>query len=123
MSMLADVSASSLRQAGNWHEVCPVSSLWPDRGVAAIFGELQVALFLLSSGGLYALDNRDPFSGANVMSRGLIGRTRGHLKVASPMYKQSFDLETGACLDDSSVRLRTYPVEVRGEIVYVDLAV
>jgi nitrite reductase (NADH) small subunit len=59
---------------------------------------------------LFALSNFDPFSQAFVMSRGIIGDKNGVLKVASPIYKQNFSLETGACLDDDSVRLSVYAV-------------
>ena len=105
----------------DWHEVCPVNALLPDRGVAAIFGMLQIAVFLLSNGELHAIQNQDPFSGANVMARGLVGDYGGRPKVASPMYKQNFDLATGECLSDPTVRLRTFPVEVRGSTVHVEL--
>jgi len=39
--------------------------------------------------------------------------------VASPVYKQAFDLRTGICLDDPKVRLRTYRVRVRAGMVEV----
>jgi nitrite reductase (NADH) small subunit len=69
---------------------------------------------------VYAIQNFDPFSKAFVLSRGIVGDRGGVLKVASPIYKQSFDLRTGQCLDDAAVRIRTYPsriVEGRVEIL------
>ena len=73
-----------------------------DRGAAALVDGHQVALFRLASGEVYAIDHQDPFSGANVLARGLVG-TRGDVPtVASPVYKQVFDLTTGICLDDES---------------------
>ena len=48
-----------------------------------------------------------------MLSRGIVGDKAGVLKIASPIYKQSFNLETGACLDDASVALSTYPVRLR----------
>jgi nitrite reductase (NADH) small subunit len=62
---------------------------------------------------LYALSNFDPFSDAFVIARGIVGDRAGRAKIASPIYKQSFDLETGACFDDPAVTLPTYPVRVR----------
>jgi len=95
-----------------WVAVCEISELQPERGVAALVGGGQVALFRTHDDELYALDNRDPFSGAYVLSRGIVG-TRGDAPtLASPMYKQVFDLRTGACLDDDSVRVATYDVRV-----------
>ena len=94
-----------------WVDVCGLDDLPLDRGVCALIGPYQVALFRVAPDGrLYAVSNYDPFSGAYVMSRGIVG-SRGHTpKVASPVYKQSFDLRSGECLDDPSVELATFPV-------------
>jgi nitrite reductase (NADH) small subunit len=92
--------------------VCRYDELEPERGVAALVGEVQVALFRLDDGRVVAVDHRDPFSGANVMARGLVGSRGSVPTVASPMYKQVFDLLTGRCLDDPSVALASYPVQV-----------
>jgi nitrite reductase (NADH) small subunit len=92
--------------------VCAYDALLPERGVAALIGQRQIALFRTHDGTVYALDNHDPFSGANVMSRGIVG-SRGEVPtVASPMFKQVFDLRTGDCLDDPDVTIPTYAVQV-----------
>ena len=94
-----------------WTDVCAAAELIPDRGVCALVDGRQVAIFRVSPlGELYALDNHDPYSRANVMSRGIVGSRGDVPKVASPMYKQSFDLRTGLCLDDPSVALPVYAV-------------
>lgn len=95
-----------------WVDVVALAALTPGRGVAALVGGRQVAVFLVADGELFAVDNLDPFSGAHVMSRGIVGDRAGVPKVASPMYKQSFDLRTGRCLDDDTVALTTFPVRV-----------
>ncbi|MFC0627385.1 nitrite reductase small subunit NirD [Kribbella deserti] len=98
--------------------VCAYEVLLPERGVAALVGDRQIALFRTHDGTVFALDNQDPFSGANVLSRGIVG-SRGEVPtVASPMYKQVFDLRTGQCLDDPEVRVASYPVSVvDGQVV------
>jgi nitrite reductase (NADH) small subunit len=102
-----------------WHDVCPVDALVPNRGVAALFGEQQVAVFLVSPGDeVLAIDNLDPCSGAAVLSRGIVGSAGDTLTVASPVYKQRFDLRSGACLDDD-VTVATYPARVLDGIVQV----
>ena len=94
-----------------WVDICPFEALVPDRGVAAMVGPWQVAVWRLSvSDELYALENWDPFGQAFVLSRGVIGSRNGVAKVASPMYKQSFDLRTGRCLDDPAVQLVTFEI-------------
>ena len=106
-----------------WVEICPLARIVPDRGVCALVGGEQVAVFRVSPDDrLYAVSNFDPFSKANVMSRGIIGSRGAVVKVASPIYKQCFDLATGNCLDDPTVTLRTYPVRLEGSIVKVALA-
>jgi len=84
--------------------VCIARRLTPDRGVAALVDGTPVAVFRLSGGELHAVDNVDPISGASVLSRGIVGDADGRPTVASPLYKQRFDLGTGECLDaDASI--------------------
>ena len=98
--------------------ICAVDALLPERGVAALLGDVQIALFRTHDGEVFAIGNQDPFSGANVMSRGIVGSRGDVPTVASPMFKQVFDLRTGACLDDPDVSLPVYPVEiVNGQVV------
>jgi nitrite reductase (NADH) small subunit len=100
-----------LKAGETWLRICDRSSLTPGRGVAALLPDgRQAAVFLTRSGRLLAVDNRDPFTGAAVLSRGLTGSHQGRPYVASPLLKQRFDLETGECLDDATVRVATYGV-------------
>ena len=104
-----------LQLGEDWFTVCDLSLLVPGRGVAALLPDgRQVALFRDRAGELYAIDNRDPFSGAAVLSRGLTGSVQGRPFVASPLLKQRFDLSSGQCLDDDTVRVTTYEVRAAG---------
>jgi len=103
-----------------WYDICPLDCLVPNRGVCGLVGRHQVAIFRIEPGGeLLALSNYDPFSKVNVLSRGIVGSRGDRLKVASPVYKQSFDLRTGECLDDPSVSIPTFAVRVVGGMVQV----
>lgn len=96
-----------------WTAVCRYEDLLPERGVAALVGREQVAVFRAFDGTLYAIGNQDPFTGAYVLSRGIVG-TRGNVPtVASPLHKQVFDLRTGACLDDEAARVPVFAVRER----------
>ncbi len=96
-----------------WTAVCRYDELLPERGVAALIGTGQVALFRTFDGSLYAIGNQDPFTGACVLSRGIVG-TRGDIPtVASPLQKQVFDLRTGACLDDQTASVPVFAVRER----------
>ncbi|KKD05976.1 nitrite reductase small subunit NirD [Streptomyces sp. NPDC047461] len=102
-----------LRLDDSWFTVCDLNVLLPGRGVAALLPDgRQAALFRDRAGELYAIDNRDPFGGAAVLSRGLTGTHEGRPFVASPLLKQRFDLLSGQCLDDETVRIPTYQVRV-----------
>jgi len=102
-----------------WVDVCPLEKLVPGRGVCALVGELQIAVFRIAGDEVHAISNFDPFSRAFVLSRGIVGSRAERLKVASPVYKQNFDLVTGVCLDDATVTLPTYEVRVNDGIVQV----
>lgn len=102
-----------------WFTVCRYDDLIPERGIAALVDGVAVAVFRTHDGELYALSNLDPFSNASVLSRGIVGDRGGRPTVASPIYKQVFELATGICLDDPSVAVRTYPVRLAGGLVEV----
>ncbi|MEV4678974.1 MULTISPECIES: nitrite reductase small subunit NirD [Actinomadura] len=109
------------RGTARWFDICSYADLIPERGVCAMVDGVQVAVFRVYDGALYALSNLDPFSGAYVLSRGILGTRDGTPTVASPMYKQVFDLRTGACLDDPRVALPAFPVRRAGDRVEVAL--
>ena len=109
-----------LEEVSVWVDVCALDDLVIDRGVCALVGTRQVALFRVSPDDqLYALSNFDPFSGAFVISRGIVGSKGDTPKVTSPVFKQAFDLTTGRCFDDPSVELTTFPVRVVDGRVHV----
>jgi nitrite reductase (NADH) small subunit len=104
-----------LQLEGDWVAVCDADTLRPGRGVAVLLPDgRQAALFRDRSGVVYAIDNRDPFTGASVLSRGLLGSHQGRSFVASPLLKQRFDLASGKCLDDETVEVATYEVRHAG---------
>lgn len=104
----------------NWMTICKANDIRPYSGVAALILGRQIAIFRISSE-YYAISDYDPFSGAYVLSRGIVGDRGGVVKVASPIYKQSFSLATGECLDDPSVKLPTYPVRVVDDIIQISV--
>src|SRR5450432_1006229 len=106
-----------------WYEICPIDYVVPGTGVAALVQGEQIAIIRTCDGLFAALSNFDPFSDAFVIARGIVGDRRGVPKIASPIYKQSFSLETGECLDDPSVRLTVYPIRVSGGRIQVALGV
>ncbi len=106
-----------------WHTICSVEDIIPGTGVAALICGKQIALVRPAANDIiYAISNYDPFSKAFVLARGIVGDKGGILKIASPIYKQGFNLATGQCLDDESVSIPTYQTNIEDGLVSVLVA-
>ncbi len=92
----------------------------PNSSVCALIKGQQVAVFRVSDDRVYALSNYDPFSNANVLSRGIVGDIKGELVVASPVYKQHFSLATGQCIEDDAVKVSAYVARVNNGLVEIE---
>ena len=82
--------------------VCALADILPDSGVCALVDGEQVAVFRVDdadASAVYAIGNLDANANAAVLSRGIVGNLGERLVVASPIYKQHFDLRTGECLE------------------------
>ena len=99
-------------------KICRLDDIVPDTGVAALVGGEQIAVFRIDQE-IYAIGNRDPFSGANVLARGIVGDLNGELVVASPVYKQHFSLLSGRCIEDPSVSVPVYRARVEGADIQI----
>ena len=104
-----------------WNPICAIDQIVPDTGVCALVEGRQVAVFRVgdASPRLFAIDNYDPNSHASVLSRGLVGSLGERIVVASPIYKQHFDLQTGECLEAPQHSVASYPVRVEDGRVWV----
>jgi NAD(P)H-dependent nitrite reductase small subunit len=105
-----------------WVPVCTLDDLPRERGVAALVAGAQVALFRTIDDTVYAVQQLDPYSGAHVLARGIVGSRGENPTVASPMYKQVFDLRSGECIDPAGkepVSLLRYGVQVSDGVVSV----
>jgi nitrite reductase (NADH) small subunit len=92
--------------------------------VCALVEGQQVAIFfMVKEKAIYAIHNYDPIGHANVLSRGVIGDIKGELVVASPLYKQHFNLKTGVCVEDGQVTVPVYPVRIHNGRVEIQVAV
>jgi nitrite reductase (NADH) small subunit len=108
MTLLNDVQV--------WTTACAYDFLIPNRGVGVLLPDgAQAALFRLDDGSLHAVGNIDPFSGAAVMSRGIVGDRGGRATVQTPIKKQAFALDDGSCLDDPEASLPVYATRVTAD--------
>ncbi|GGD09827.1 nitrite reductase small subunit NirD [Halopseudomonas salina] len=114
------------RLTGDWQAVCSRKDLVANSGVVVWLDGAQVALFHLPQTDegeqVFAVENRDPKSGANVIGRGIIGHLKGGLVIASPLYKQHYRLADGACLEYPEQQLRVWPARLKGDAVEIQTA-
>ena len=107
---------------GDWVRVARVADVPRDGGVTIAHGRLRVALFHFATRGeWYATQATCPHRKDDVLGRGLLGTHDGVPKVACPLHKKTFALTSGVGLADPRYCIRTYPVDVRGEAVWVKL--
>ena len=104
--------------ASRWRHICGLDDICPESGVCALIDDQQVAVFRVRDV-VYAIGNHDPASGANVLSRGIVGDLGGELVVASPIYKQHFSLITGHCVEQPELSVPVYLARTGDSQVWV----
>ena len=104
-----------------WSAVCAIDDILPDTGICALVNGRHVAVFHVKDApqGVFAIDNIDPNAKASVLSRGLVGSLGGRIVVASPIYKQHFDLLTGECLEAPEHSVASYRARIEAGKVWV----
>ncbi len=105
----------------NWVDVADVGSLVINFGVNALVQGRDVAVFLLRSGRLLAIDNIDPIACSSVLSRGVVVERNGDTLVISPITRKAFSLTTGSCVEKPEYRVQTYKTRVQAGRVQVRL--
>lgn len=111
-------SVNEVQPTSLWNAVCQIEDIPPQAGIGARLGSQPIALFRLDDK-VYALDDLEPGTGANVLSRGLLGDSGGDALVISPLYKQRFRLRDGQSLDNPALSQRCWPVKVEQGQVWV----
>ncbi len=105
-----------------WVPVGLVQDFPHDGGAAVKYGRVQIAVYNFASRGeWYACQQMCPHRKAFVLSRGIIGDTNGQPKVACPLHKKTFSLQNGTCLSGDDYTIRTFPVKVDGDQVFLEL--
>lgn len=113
MNSSNSAAADAAALDAGWIEVCQRDDLVPNSGVCALINQQQIALLYSTRlDEVFAIGNYDPIGKANVLSRGIIGSVGDAVVVASPLYKQHFDLRTGECLESPEHKVKVYPVKI-----------
>jgi len=106
----------------NWYKAAPVSSFPKDGGACIKYKDLQIAIFSFDrKQKWFACQNLCPHKLEMVLSRGLLGDHSGIPKVACPLHKKTFSLETGENLNGDLQAIAIYPVKIENDYVYVGL--
>ena len=105
-----------------WQQLAAVDTVPQDGGLAVDYGEVQIALYHFARRGeWYATQNTCPHRKEALLARGMLGSQGDEPKVACPMHKKTFSLRSGEGLNDPDYRIRTFPVQIREEQVWVKL--
>ena len=121
MSAVLTPNMTSNAATSSWTDVCPADDILPDTGVCALVAGRHVAVFRVGQDRFFAIDNVDPKSGASVLSRGLVGSLGDRIVVASPLYKQHIDLQSGECIEQPELSVSAHAVRTEGGLVQVSL--
>jgi nitrite reductase (NADH) large subunit len=106
----------------HWVRVGRVSDFPLDGGRAVKYGRSQIAVFRFSSRGeWYACENRCPHKREMVLARGILGDHQGSPKVACPLHKKTFSLESGKCTSGEDYQVRVFPIRIESDAVLVSL--
>ena len=105
-----------------WFPACQVSEVPENGGVCVKYNDEQIALFYFTRRGeWYATQNECPHRNQMALSRGMIGSYNDEPKVACPFHKKTFSLVTGQCLNGDECSIKTYPVKVDNDWVYIGI--
>lgn len=105
-----------------WTAACQTSDVPENGGACVLLAGEQIAIYNFTrKSQWYATQNLCPHKQQMALSRGMIGDISGIPKVACPFHKKSFSLENGSCLSGENYSIKTYPVKVEGDIVYIGL--
>lgn len=114
-----DVFAKSQK---SWVDVGSSSDFLPNVGTPILYGDTQLAVFNNAARGeWYCTQNMCPHKQAFVLSQGIIGDKEGLPKVACPLHKKQFSLETGEGIDDEELNIITFPIKIESGRVQVEL--
>ena len=125
MNLYADIEFEA-ETTIRWILACHVDDV-PENGGACInYQDEQIAIYNFQRRNeWFATQNLCPHKQQMVLSRGMIGSTGENCepKVACPFHKKTFSLLTGECLSGEDYEIKTYPVKVIQDKVYVGVEV
>ncbi|CAN5482432.1 nitrite reductase small subunit NirD [soil metagenome] len=103
-----------------WFKACRTEDVPLNGGVCVKYNDEQIALFHFTRRDeWYATQNMCPHRQQMALSRGMLGSQNGEPKIACPFHKKTFSLATGECLSGDECAIKTYPVKVVHDVVFI----
>ncbi|WP_117879793.1 nitrite reductase small subunit NirD [Aureibaculum luteum] len=119
-TLLKDYSTVQLESVTVWFKAAEISKFPKNGGACVKYKEKQIAVFNFSrQDKWYACQNLSPEKKEMVLSRGMIGDDNGIPKIACPLHKKTFSLETGENLNGDLDPIAIYPVKIEDNFVYI----
>lgn len=100
---------------GEFVKVAKKSDIPKDSGLCVSAGGIEIGLFI-AEGKVFAMDQVCPHAGGPLAEGGLHGD-----KIMCPWHGWEFDIKTGLCDFNDSIKQKTYRVKEEGEDVYVEI--
>ncbi len=91
------------------------SGLEPRIGRTIAVGGQEIALFKVTDGTVYAIENRSPHPKGGVLSEGLVSGAF----VFCPVYDWKISLVDGKVQDPDEGQVKTFNVEVKGDDIFI----
>ncbi|MEM6805431.1 MAG: nitrite reductase small subunit NirD [Bacteroidota bacterium] len=119
-SILAAYKSIKVSEVGHWYKAASVDAFPENAGACIKYKGMQIAVFNFSrKSSWYACQNLCPHKLEMVLSRGLLGDDGGIPKVACPLHKRTFSLETGENLNGEEDPIAVFPVKIEAGYVYI----
>ena len=119
-SIIEKYQSTSADKVKVWFQVAELDKFPKNGGVCVKYQDKQIAVFNFSrKGKWFACQNLCPHKMEMLLSRGMLGDEQGIPKVACPMHKKTFSLETGQNLNGDLEPIATYPVKIESNFVYI----
>merc|ERR1719510_642111 len=118
----AKISKANANDSWRWIEVGNVEDFPQGAGAAVKVSKSELAVYNHSAlGKWYATQNSCPHKQLQVLARGLIGIAGDVPKVACPIHKNTYNLETGKGMSNPGLNIATFDAKVENDHVFVYL--
>jgi len=119
-SVLKTYNNTELTDVTVWFKAAAITKFPKNGGACVKYGNKQIAIFNFTrKNKWYACQNLCPHKLEMVLSRGMIGEDMDTPKIACPLHKNTFSLETGEHINGSLQAIATYPVKIEDGFVYI----